>query len=240
VVGTYGLLIRAKQLDVALRAFARFRRDEPQAVYLLVGPVARDLDLAGMVHRMGLDDAVRMVGWQDPPSFVRHMLVADLALQLRYPHIGGTPYTPIRLMGLGIPTIVTNIEPLARIPEGCCVKVDVDEHEEEVILTTMQFLARHDGARQELAERGRSYIQTEHHPRAVAQKYKAFIEDLLSPELEAAESGARDWEQYLIREVAAILADWGVQSGDGALLRPFAEAIANLDLSESPSGGGTG
>jgi glycosyltransferase involved in cell wall biosynthesis len=240
VVGTYGLLIRAKQLDVALRAFARFRRDEPRAVYLLVGPVARDYDLAGMVHRMGLEGAVRLVGWQDPPSFVRYMLVADLALQLRFPHIGGTPYTPIRLMGLGVPTVVTNIEPLAEIPEGCCMKVDVDEHEDEVVLATMQLLARDKEARQELAERGRSYIQSEHHPRAVAHKYKAFMEGLLSPAPAAQENGPSDWEHYLIRAVAAILADWGVQSGDVALLQPFAEAIANLDLNESPSGGGTG
>jgi glycosyltransferase involved in cell wall biosynthesis len=238
VVGTYGLLIDAKQLDVALGAFARFRRDEPRALYLLVGPVARDFDLTGMVRRLGLEDSVRLVGWQDPPSFVRHMLVADLAVQLRYPHIGGTPYTPIRLMGLGIPTIVTNIEPLAEIPEGCCVKVDVDEHEGEVLLATMQLLATDGEARQELAERGRSYIQTEHHPRTVAQKYKAFIETLLSPTVQTAESAPSDWEHYLIQEVAAILADWGVQSGDTTLLLPFAETIANLKLRESSSGGG--
>jgi glycosyltransferase involved in cell wall biosynthesis len=238
VVGTYGLLIHAKQLDVALGAFARFRRDEPRALYLLVGPVARDFDLTGMVRRMGLEGAVRLVGWQDPPSFVRYMLVADLAVQLRYPHIGGTPYTPIRLMGLGIPTVVTNIEPLAEIPAACCVKVDVDEHEEDTVLATMQLMAGDEEARQELSERARSYIQTEHHPHTVAQKYLAFIKQLLSPVVRPAEGGPMDWEQYLVREVAAILADWGVQTGDMALLQPFAETIANLDLHEAPGGGG--
>lgn len=239
VVATFGLLIPAKRLDISLRAFARFRHKEPRAVYLLVGPVAKDFDLAGMIHRMGLDESVRLIGWQDPPSFVRHMLVADLAVHLRYPHIGGTPYTPIRLMGLGIPTIVTDIEPLAEIPEGCCAKIDVDEYEEDTLLATMEFLATHDGARHEMAERGRSYIQTEHHPRVIAHKYKAFIEDLLSASEETVEKGPVAWEQYLIGQVAATLAEWGVRSGDDALLLPIAEAIASLGIGSQESGGST-
>ena len=126
VVATYGLLMPHKQLDIALRAFARFRRTHPEAVYLLVGPVEKGFDLANTIQNMGLQDAVRMAGWQAPPDFVRHMFIADVALHLRYPHVGGTPYTPIRLMGLGVPTVVTNIEPLAEIPEGCCIKIEVD------------------------------------------------------------------------------------------------------------------
>jgi len=143
------------------------------------------------------------------------------------------------LMGLGIPTIVTDIEPLAEIPEGCCAKIDVDEYEEDTLLATMEFLATHDGARHEMAERGRSYIQTEHHPRVIAHKYKAFIEDLLSPSEETVEKGPVAWEQYLIGQVAATLAEWGVRSGDDALLLPIAEAIASLGIGSQESGGST-
>jgi len=237
VVGTYGLLMEVKQLDLTLRAFARFRHSHPRSVYLLVGPPGRDYDLAGLVHRMGLEDSVRMVGWQSSTSFVRHMLASDVAIQLRHPHVGGTPYTPIRLMGLGIPTIVSDIEPLAEIPEGCCAKIGVDEYEEDTLLATMEFLATHDGARREMAERGRSHIQAEHHPRVIAHKYKAFIEDLLSAPEETVEKGPVTWEQNLIGQVAATLADWGVRSEDDALLLPIAAAIASLGIGSPESGG---
>lgn len=239
VIATYGLLSPDKRLDVALRAFARFRRDHAQAVFLLVGPVQKDYDLAGMVRNMGLEDAVEMVGWQDPPTFVRYMFAADLALHLKYPHVGGTPYTPIRLLGLGVPTIVSNIEPLAEIPEGCCAKIDADEHEEETLLATMDYLARHKDARQEMADKGRRYIQEEHHPHKIAQQYRAFIEQILSsaPGMAPTERRPLDWEQYLIEEAAAVLAEWGVESDEDALLLPIAEAIAGLGLGKQRKGG---
>jgi len=233
VVATFGLLIRDKQLDVALRAFARFRATHPQSAYLLVGPVERDYDLAGAVRRMGLEDSVRLVGWQPPPSFVRHMFVADLALHLRYPHVGGTPFTPFRLMGLGVPTIVTNIEPLAEIPEGCCAKVDVDEHEEDVLLATMQYLADSADARRQMSEQARCFIQDHHLPPRIAGQYQTFIQQVLSRPIEpssAQTSGT--WEDKLIADVGAILSAWGLQGTEDALLLPIAEAIAGLRAGE--------
>jgi glycosyltransferase involved in cell wall biosynthesis len=236
VVATFGLLIPAKQLDVSLRAFARLREKVPSAVYMLVGPVAESFDLPGLIARMGLGEAVRLVGWKDPPSFVRHMLVADLALHLRYPHIGGTPYTPIRLIGLGIPTILTNIEPLAEIPEGCCAKLDVDEYQEDALVAIMEYLATHEDARRQMGERGRRFVQAEHHPHVIARKYFDFLRLLQALPSAQEHCRDRDWEGYLVKETAAVLADWGVGSKHDHLLRPIAEAIASLDLSRLDDG----
>jgi len=233
VVATYGLLIPDKQLDIALRAFSRFHREHSDAVYLLVGPVAKDYDLVGAVHRMGLEDAVQMVGWQSPAAFVKHMYVADLALHLRYPHIGGTPYTPIRLLGLGVPTVVTNIEPLAEIPEGCCAKVEVDEYEEDVLVATMDYLATDADARRQMSERARRFIQDNHLPPRIAGQYQTFIQQVLSGT--AAASGPQaigSWEDRLIADVGAILSEWGLQGREDALLLPIAEAIAGLRVGE--------
>ena len=249
VVGTYGLLIPDKRLSVALRAFARFRRNHPQAVYLLVGPVGQEHDLMSLVQSLELQDAVRMTGWQDPASFVRHMCVADLAVHLKYPHVGGTPYTPIRLLGLGVPTIISDIEPLAEIPADCCARVDPEGNEEEELLATLEYLATHEETRRQMAENGRRYIQAEHNPRKIAQEYQRFIEATLSGQPagvsrgrpaagRSAPAGARperEWQQRLIEDVGAVLADWGVQADQEHLLRPIAEAIAGLKL--GPQGG---
>jgi glycosyltransferase involved in cell wall biosynthesis len=255
VVGTYGLLIPDKRLNVALRAFARFRRNHPQAVYLLVGPIAQEHDLTSLVQSLGLQDAVRMTGWQDPASFVRHMCVADLAVHLKYPHVGGTPYTPIRLLGLGVPTIISDIEPLAEIPADCCARVDPEGNEEEELLATLEYLATHEETRRQMAENGRRYIQAEHNPRKIAQEYQRFIEATLAGQPAGVSGGSlaasrsapaghlapsssrpeREWQQRLIEDVGAVLADWGVQADQEHLLRPIAEAIASLEL--GPQGG---
>ncbi|MBC7233183.1 MAG: glycosyltransferase [Chloroflexi bacterium] len=227
VVASYGIL-GDKHLNITLRAFSRFRRTFPEAVYLLVGPIADDV--VSLVRSLGLEDVVRIVGWQDPIHFVRYMLVADLAIQLKYPHVGGTPYTPIRLLGLGIPTIISNIEPLAEIPENCCARVDLGGTEEDELLVIMEYLATHEASRQEMAENGRRYVQENHDPRKVALQYKRFIERTLSTPARVAPGIGQtiSWQERLIEDVATILAEWGISADDDHLLLPIAEAIASL------------
>lgn len=231
VVASYGLL-GDKRLQVALRAFSCFRRTCPKAVYLLVGPLGSDI--LSLVRSMGLEDVVKATGWQDPVHFVRYMLVTDLAIQLKYPHVGGTPYTPIRLLGLGVPTIISNIEPLAEIPEGCCARVDLDESEEDELLAIMEYLATHEAARREMAENGRRYVQDACDPHKVALQYKSFIDQILSTPPTVSPSGCRAvfWQERLIEDVAATLVEWGVAEDDDHLLLPIAEAIASLGLQE--------
>lgn len=231
VVASFGIL-GDKQLHVTLRAFSRFRRVCPQAVYLLVGPT--NDDVATLMRSLGLENVVRIIGWQDPIRFVRYMLVTDLAVQLKYPHVGGTPYTPIRLLGLGIPTIISNIEPLAEIPEDCCARVDLGGNEEDKLLVIMEYLAAHEAARQEMAENGRRYVQENHDPHRVALQYKGFIEQVLSTPLEVMSGTGRaiSWQERLIEDVAAILAEWGVSAEDDHLLLPIADAIASLGLQD--------
>ncbi|MGB9879618.1 MAG: glycosyltransferase, partial [Anaerolineae bacterium] len=229
VVASFGIL-GDKQLHVTLRAFNRFRHTCPHAVYLLVGPVNNDA--INLMRSLGLEDVVRVVGWQDPFHFVRYMLVTDLAIQLKYPHVGGTPYTPIRLLGLGIPTIISNIEPLAEIPENCCARVDLGGTEEDELLAIMEYLVTHEAVRREMAENGRRYVQKNHDPHKVALQYKAFIEQVLStaPEAMSDAGYAISWQERLIEDVAAILAEWGVSAEDDHLLLPIADAIASLGL----------
>ena len=232
VVASYGFFIPDKRLQVALRAFARFASTRPDAVYLLVGGNSPHYDLPGDIRAMGLGDRVILTGWLEPVPFVQHMFVADLAIHLRYPHVGGTPYTPIRLMGLGRPTIISDIEPLAEIPADCCARVGVDEYEEEVLLATMKYLADHPEVRRQMGENARRYIRKYHDPRRVAEAYIAFIEEVQAQPAPppSPRTGVRAYDYDLVREVATTLAEWGVTEDDSRLLHPVAEAIADLGL----------
>lgn len=232
VVASYGFFIPDKRLKVALRAFARFVNTHQNAVYLLVGGHSPHYDLPGELQAMGLSDRVILTGWLEPVPFVQHMFVADLAIHLRYPHIGGTPYTPIRLMGLGRPTIVSDIEPLAEIPADCCARVTVDEFEEDLLLATMEYLADHPEVRHQMGQNARRYIREHHDPRRVAEAYIAFIEEVQAQPtpLPSPRTGARAYDQDLVREVAQVLAEWGVTEDDEALLHPVAKVLADLGL----------
>jgi glycosyltransferase involved in cell wall biosynthesis len=132
------------------------------------------------VRYIGLADRVILTGWQSPPDFARYMLALDIGIHLRYPHIGGTPYTPIRLMGLGINTIVSEIEPLAEIPEGACIKILPDDYQERTLAVMLDYLADHADFRQQLSQNAQRFIAQHHDLSQIARSTLEFMEQALA------------------------------------------------------------
>ena len=133
-----------------------------------------------MIHELGLEKHVVLTGWMDPVSFTQHMYLLDIGIHLRYPHIGGTPFTPIRLMGLGIPTLLSDIEPLAELPEGVCAKIAPDEFEEDTLCALLTYLADHEDVRRQLGENGARWIRENHDAGRIAAQYIAAIEEAVT------------------------------------------------------------
>ena len=181
IIASFGIFVPDKRLDSCLGAFARFVQKHPHSTYLFAGNY-QDYDLPGKVQTLGLDDHVVITGWLDPIRFTELMFITDVGVHLRYPHIGGTPFSPVRMMGLGVPTIISDIRPLAGFPEGCCIKVPPDEYEEDTLLTCFEFLASQPDIRRQLGENGRRFLATYHNAREIARQYLAFIEQTVTAE----------------------------------------------------------
>jgi glycosyltransferase involved in cell wall biosynthesis len=181
VVGSFGILVRDKHVEDCLRAFARLLQKSPRARYLLCGPVLEGCAAPAEIAALGLGTRLVVTGWLPPAAFTTRMLAVDVAVHLRHPHIGGTPFTPIRMMGLGVCTILSDIEPLADIPDDACVKVPADDRQMEVLAERLEFLAAHPLARQAIADRGRRWIGETHGEDDVARRYLEFFREVTQP-----------------------------------------------------------
>ena len=175
VVGSFGIFVPNKHLESCLRSFAHVAQKYPQAKYILVGSVVAGYDLMGYIADMGLTEQVLLTGWLSPVQFVRYMFALDVGIHLRYPHIGGTPYTPIRLMGLDVCTVVSDIEPLAEIPQGACIKIAPDDYQESTLLAMLDYLAEHPQFRQQVSANGYQFIDQYHNLTQIAQQSVAFM-----------------------------------------------------------------
>jgi glycosyltransferase involved in cell wall biosynthesis len=178
LVGSFGIFVPNKHLRACLAAFKEVTRYVPNAHYLLGGFAAEGYDLAAEIKQMGLGNRVHMTGWQPPATFVKQMFALDVGVHLRHPHIGGTPYTPIRLMGLGIATITSDIEPLQELPQGTCIKLAPDDYAEAMLVELLGKLATNVSFRHLIAENGRAFIQQHHQLNAIAQQYLQFFQSL--------------------------------------------------------------
>lgn len=178
VVGSFGIFVPDKHLGDCLQAFAHLIQHVPQAHYLLGGFAAEDYDLETHIAALGLSEHVTITGWKPPLDFVRYMFALDVGIHLRHPHIGGTPYTPIRLMGLDVCTIVSDIEPLAEIPQGACIKLKPDIYQAQTLTFLLQKLAEDPDFRRQISHNGRDFIHQYHQVETAAQNLIQFAKKL--------------------------------------------------------------
>ncbi len=236
VVATFGFLTAAKRPGVLLRAFARLRREVPQARLLVVGEVSPHFDFDAVLTPE-LRGGVAVTGRLDLSRFLLHMQACDVAVNLRHPTSGETSGTVIRLLGLGKPLVVSDAGAFAEIPDDCCAKVAIDDAEEDLLLAYLRRLAADEPLRRRLGENARRHAEAHHSIAGSARGYADFLRQTV-------ESGAAPFRALpplaayaeedlladLIRETAADLSDLGVEEADDEALREIATAVVEMDL----------
>ncbi len=235
VMASYGFITPAKRLEVSLRAFARLKAERPDAVYLLVGECSPHYDLPP------LPEGAVLVGHTELDEFLRYMVVADVAVNLRYPTSGETSGTLIRLLGLGKPVVVSNLGAFAEIPDGACAKVDLDEFEEDLLFEYLRRLAADKGLRRQMGENARRFVAPhtlEASARGYAEVVKRVVEERPArfrsvPPLAAYPPG--DVLSDLAADISAEAVDLGVGEADDELLRDLAATLVEVRLDGRPA-----
>ncbi|MFL6194430.1 MAG: glycosyltransferase family 4 protein [Thermoanaerobaculia bacterium] len=235
-VATFGFLTASKRPEVLLRAFARLRREVPNARLLIVGEVSPHFDF-NRIFTPEMREGVTVTGRTALDRFLLYMRACDVAVNLRHPTAGETSGTVIRLLGLGKPLLVNDTGSFAEIPDGCCAKVDLDDTEEELLLAYLRRLALDEPLRLRMGENARRHMAAHHSLAGSARGYADFLRETI-------ESGAKPFrvvpplEPYpeedllsdLVREATAEMSDLGVEEGEEELLREVAAAIVELEL----------
>ncbi len=236
LVCAFGYMTRAKRLDVALRAFARFAERHAEAVFVVVGEVSKDYDMASLVPE-ALRPCVVLTGRPPLDAFVAYMEAADLAVNLRWPTAGESSAALYRLLGLGKPVIVTDTGSFAELPDGCVAKVPPDETEEEVLLSYLELLATDPAVRSALGANARRHVEAHHRVDRAAARHAEAIRALLaaparpeSPVPPLAPYPPEDVFSDVIAGMTAAAVDLGATEADGELLRGLAEDVATLGL----------
>ncbi|HEX3532164.1 MAG TPA: glycosyltransferase family 4 protein [Thermoanaerobaculia bacterium] len=240
LVASFGFITPAKRMDVALRAFARLRREvAPGALYLLVGEVSPQYDFAKLLTPE-LSAGVVPVGRTDLPAFLRYMAAADVTINLRYPSAGETSGTLIRLLGLGKAVVVSDTGAFAEIPDGCCAKIDLDATEEELLFVTLRALASDPELRRRMGENARRHIAAHHTLEGSAAGYADFVRAIVEARPEpfrAVPPLAPYPPADVLSDIAAAVAAEAVDLGGGEeggdedeILAELAAVMADLGL----------
>jgi glycosyltransferase involved in cell wall biosynthesis len=177
VVGCIGNLNPSKRIGDVLGAFAALRRGRPDAALVLAGAVSRGIDLRGELSRYELDEGVVVLPALGEQRLWSVLAACDVCVNLRWPTMGETSGIVIRALGLGVPTVVSDVGWFAELPDDVAVKVPVDKRERPLLASVLVQLAEDEMLRRGLGARGRSYVEREHDLGRVAERYLAAMEE---------------------------------------------------------------
>lgn len=147
IVAAFGAVAYGKRAETTIRAFAQFSQTLPSAFFIWVGARQGEQDLFPLLSELGIERRVRFTGWVGEATLYDYMRVTDLAVNLRFPTTGEASGVVMRLLSLGVPTIVTDAGWFAELPQGVAVRVPAGHGEVAAVAAHLQALAADDEAR---------------------------------------------------------------------------------------------
>ena len=240
VLASFGFVTPQKRLEPALTAFAELRRENARARFLLVGEVSPHYDLDELLDTAGREGVI-VTGRLPLARFHAAMAAADVAVNLRHPTGGETSASLLRLLAMGVPTIVTRAGSFAELPEGVVASVPLDEREEELLLADFRALAGDAALRAALGGAARRYVRERHAlPKSAAAWLQALESAVSAPAgVAPAVPPLAPWDGVdprisLAAGLGRDLADLGVAESDREALSGVADALVELDLGPRP------
>jgi glycosyltransferase involved in cell wall biosynthesis len=142
---------------------------------LLVGPVPDQPRLEAELDELGVRARSVLTGRVPLPELATHIEAADVVAHLRYPTARETSAALLRVLAQGRPTIVSDLEHQAELPQDVVLRVDVSD-EDAALAAALGRLLSDAGLRRALAQAASDYVRREHAPERVAAAWEAVFE----------------------------------------------------------------
>lgn len=135
--GSFGFATKTKRIYQALKALSQYK--EHKFKYVVVGQEI-NLDTKAEAKKLGIEDKVIVTGYTSLEEYKLYMQACDVCINLRYPTNGESSANLQRILGMGIPSVITDIGTFSEYPDNCAVKVSYGENEISDILNALRLL----------------------------------------------------------------------------------------------------
>ncbi|NPV70659.1 MAG: glycosyltransferase [Firmicutes bacterium] len=177
IVASLGFITPSKRLHKVIGAVAEDRFLRERVVILVIGEsISPDYRLEAYATKYGIAPVVRMLGYLPIEAAYAYLRCADICVNLRYPTMGETSSSLIRIMSLGKPTLVSNVGWYADLPDDSVVKID-PLNEEEGLTSWLRRLVSDGELRDKIGETAKAYVEREHSLEKFVRELCEFIQE---------------------------------------------------------------
>lgn len=176
LVGVVGRLVPIKDLPTFLEAARRVRQEVPRARFVVVGDGVERAALEDRCRRLGMDRAVRFLGWMSDMRDV----YGDLDLVVNSSLSEGTPVALIEALAAGRPVVATRVGGTPDLLEnGRFGRLVAPVDPEALARAIVETLRAPDEARAR-AESGRAHVLGRHGANRLIDDMDALYRELLA------------------------------------------------------------
>jgi glycosyltransferase involved in cell wall biosynthesis len=188
----------------------------PEAVLILVGEDMMNLDR--MIRDLGLTQSVIQTGYVSHSQAQQYLDISDFCINLRYPTAGETSRSVLQIMASQKPVIISDVGWFAELPDDACLKVDVNEYEEETLLQYMLALSSNPELKKTIGKNAQDYVKKEHEPNKVSHDYYSFMKNIF------------EGNEYVINTISGGLNDLNIEGNDFLIIQQTVDKIKDILL----------
>jgi glycosyltransferase involved in cell wall biosynthesis len=110
----------------------------------------------------------------------RYISASDICINLRFPSMGESSGSLLRMMGYKKPVIVSDCASYSEFPDYSVVKINTDIYEREMLTTCLRELINNPKLREAIGFEAGKYVEEECNIKDCADKYASFINQINS------------------------------------------------------------
>ena len=165
-----GFINRNKRLHVSIPAVLEL--GDRRIHYLIIGK-----DESSVLKRIlrKPKPGIRVRGYVTLPEMERFISAADICINLRYPTMGESSGSLLRMMGYQKPVLVSDTGSYRELPDYAVLKVPVDVYEKDMIQAFLRRLIGDRDLRLSLGREARAFVKSSGDTERCAGMYAEFI-----------------------------------------------------------------
>jgi len=175
LIGMFGYQRPDKQACDCLLVFRTVLDNLPEAKLMVAGLPHPEVPLDERVKTLGLQDSVRMLGFQSLEDLDGYIAACDVVLNLRSTTYGETSGIQTRAFGLGKTLVVSENGANQELPDEICAKIPVDKLQNRVVAECLLWLLSDRRITTEIGRSAQQWIARTCLWESVAQMYADFL-----------------------------------------------------------------
>lgn len=197
-IACFGNITFNKRYQSIIEVFQEIYEENQETELILVGEFATiDLkeEITTLINKNSSKNAIKITGHVSEEDFYKHLDQSDICVNMRYPTVGETSLSLMKIMGYGKPCLVSDTGWYAELPKNSVVKVKLPlpnlETEKTSLKKALQNLIKDEEKRFKIGENAYEYAVNFCNTKKVAELYAEFIQKV--------DLYQKQREQYLIK-----------------------------------------